>query len=80
MLDARTLLGWWFRDPLVVKRRDFEAFAQIVGSMRSREHLTKVGFEQIVRLAYGMNANGKQRSRSIKDVLAGSSETARGAP
>ena len=30
-----------------------------------------------MRLAYGMNANGKQRSRTIDEVLAGSSETAR---
>jgi hypothetical protein len=65
--------------PPVVKQRDFEAFADIVRSMRKKEHLTSSGFERLVRLAYGMNANGKQRSRSIAQVLAGSSETARGA-
>ena len=32
---------------------------------------------QLARLAYGMNAHGKQRSRSLDQVLAGSSETAR---
>jgi hypothetical protein len=65
------------RYPLVVKDRDFRAFAAIVRSMRTKEHLTEVGFERLVRLAYGMNANGKQRSRSIEQVLAGSSETVR---
>ena len=35
------------------------------------------GFERAVRLAYGMNAAGKQRARSLETVLAGSSETAR---
>jgi hypothetical protein len=62
-----------------VKGADFRAFAAIVRSMRRKEHLTPSGFESLVRLAYGMNANGKQRSRSMEQVLAGSSETARGA-
>jgi LAGLIDADG endonuclease len=63
--------------PLVVKRDDFSTFADIVRSMREKEHLTRSGFERLVRLAYGMNANGKQRARSIEQVMAGSSETAR---
>ena len=66
--------------PLRVKNRDFQAFAAITTAMRKKEHLTDVGFDRIVRLAYGMNANGKQRSRSLEVVLAGSSETARQAP
>jgi LAGLIDADG endonuclease len=65
--------------PLKVKQNDFEAFAGIVRSMRRKEHLSSDGFERLVRLAYGMNANGKQRSRTIEQVLAGSSETVRGA-
>ena len=64
--------------PPVVKNADFGAYAAIVRSMRKKEHLTRSGFEQLVRLAYGMNANGK-RSRSMEQILAGSSETARGA-
>jgi hypothetical protein len=60
-----------------VLSNDFAAFAAIVRSMRKKVHLTRSGFERLVRLAYGMNANGKQRSRSIEQVLAGSSETAR---
>ncbi len=66
--------------PLVVKESDFRCFADIVRGMRRKEHLTSIGFERLVRLAYGMNAAGKQRSRSLKAVLAGSSETARRAP
>jgi hypothetical protein len=66
--------------PLRVKNRDFAAFVQIVRAMRRKEHLDPSGFERLVRLAYGMNANGKQRSRSLEAVLAGSSETARQAP
>ena len=74
------VLPFFERYPLFVKDRDFQAFAAIVRSMRKKEHLTRAGFERLVRLAYGMNANGKQRSRSIEQVLAGSSETVREAP
>jgi hypothetical protein len=78
--DLETAIVPFFeRYPLVVKGVDFGAFAAIVRSMRRKEHLTRSGFEQLVRLAYGMNANGKQRSRSMEQILAGSSETARGA-
>ena len=68
------------RYPPVVKRQDFESFSHIVQSMRRKEHLSSSGFERLVRLAYGMNANGKQRARTLEQVLGGSSETARGAP
>ena len=61
----------------VVKRADFERFADIVRRLEAREHFTPEGFEHIVRLAYAMTANGKQRTRSLETVLAGSSETAR---
>ena len=61
----------------VVKEVDFRNFASIVSAMRRKEHLETAGFERIVRLAFAMNANGKQRSRSIDEILTGSSETAR---
>jgi hypothetical protein len=76
--DADTRIIPFFEDhPLVVKGADFRVFAKIVRSMRRKEHLDPSGFERLVRLAYGMNAQGKQRSRSLGEVLAGSSETAR---
>jgi hypothetical protein len=63
--------------PLVVKAADFHRFAEIVGAMRRREHLTPAGFERLVHIAYAMNAQGKQRKRTVQEILAGSSETAR---
>jgi hypothetical protein len=65
---------------LLVKDRDSRFFTQIVRAMRRKEHLTAKGFESVVRLAYGMNANGKQRARTLEEVSGGSSETARQAP
>jgi hypothetical protein len=65
---------------LRVKSTDFETFATLVRAISRKEHLTPAGFERAVRAAYGMNARGKQRARSIDEVLAGSSETVRQAP
>ncbi len=76
----RYVLPFFESHPPVVKHRDFVAFAAIVRLMREKRHLTPSGFEQAVRLAYGMNLAGKQRTRSLGEVLAGSSETARQAP
>ena len=70
------VIPFFERHPPIVKAADFEAFATIVRWMRQRLHLTPEGFEQAVRLAYAMNANGRQRHRSIEEIL-GSSETAR---
>ena len=71
------ILPFFETHELLVKRQDFEAFAAIVRSLRRKEHLEPAGFERIVRLAFGMNANGKQRSRTLEEVLVGSSETTR---
>ena len=65
---------------LRIKRDDFEKFADIVRSIRSRAHHRREEFDRIVRLAYSMKARGKQRKRSIEDILLGSSETVREVP
>jgi hypothetical protein len=67
--ETKLVLTLIERVPPVVKRRDFAAFATIVRSLHAKEHRSPAGFERIVRLAYGMNANGKQRARPIEDVL-----------
>jgi LAGLIDADG endonuclease len=77
---AEVVLPFFEGCPLRVKYRDFEAFASIVRSMLLKEHLQPAGFERVVRLAFSMNEGGKQRSRTLEEVLAGSSETARQAP
>jgi hypothetical protein len=75
-----SVLPFFEQNQPVVKASDFAAFATIVRAMRGKEHLTEAGFERLVRVAYGMNAEGKQRSRSMDEILRGSSETARQAP
>jgi hypothetical protein len=71
------ILPFFEESPLRVKQHDFERFASIVRSMRKKEHLEPAGFERLVRLAFEMNANGKQRARTLEEILVGSSETVR---
>ncbi len=78
-LDER-IIPFFEEHELRVKRDDFEKFADIVRSIRSRRHHEPEEFERLVRLAYAMNAHGKQRKRSIEEILLGSSETVREAP
>jgi hypothetical protein len=74
---TEAIVPFFERNPLIVKRDDFCKFARIVRSLQQKEHLTAGGFEQLVRLAFSMNDQGKQRARSLDDILAGSSETVR---
>jgi hypothetical protein len=81
LLDIEgSVLPFFEQNPLRVKETDFRLFAEVVRSMRRKEHLQPDGFERLVRVAYAMNANGKQRARTLERVLTGSSETARQAP
>ena len=72
-----TVIPFFEKHPLRVKQRDFEAFARIVRDVRARRHHRPEIFDELVRLAYSMNARGKQRKRPIEAILSGSSETAR---
>ena len=77
---AEAVIPFFEEHQLLVKDRDFRLFAEITRSMREKEHLDSDGFDRCVRLAYGMNAHGKQRKRPIEAILQGSSETVRQAP
>jgi hypothetical protein len=54
-----------------VKLRDFLIFSDVVRSMRRGEHATPLGLIRIVRMAYEMNAHGKQRARGVDEVING---------
>jgi hypothetical protein len=74
---AGIIIPFFERHPLLVKGHDFLIFKAVVDGLRRGEHFTASGFERLVRLAYSMNENGKQRARKIEEILNGSSETAR---
>ena len=76
----RKIIPFFERYPLQTeKQKDFETFRIIVQRMESDEHLTLEGFEDIVRLAFSMNAKGRYRKRKMEEILASpiSSETIR---
>jgi hypothetical protein len=59
------------------KRYDYAKFRDIILRMTNKEHHTLEGFQNIVRIAFSMNAQGKQRKYRLEEVLTSSSETAR---
>ncbi len=63
--------------PISSKRNDYLKFRDIVIRMQNKEHHTLEGFHRIVKIAFSMNAVGKQRGYNLEQVLTSSSETAR---
>ncbi len=60
------------------KKFNFLIFKEIVKKMHNKQHLTKTGFEHIVKLMFTMNKNGKYRKISMNEILSAveqSSET-----
>lgn len=55
--------------PLVVKRREFKKFKEILQSMDRKEHLIKEGFIRLVKIAYSMNQQGKGRKHTLEELL-----------
>ena len=51
------------------KWEDFLLFEEIIKKMQKKEHLTKEGLIEIIKLAHRMNQQGKQRKYSLKEIL-----------
>ena len=72
------ILPFFDKHPLLSsKQNDYTLFREIVIRMQNKEHHNIDGFHRIVKLAFSMNAQGKQRAYSLEEVLRLSSETAR---
>ncbi len=61
------IIPFFKKYPLVVKRKSFNVFCQIMELMKRKEHLKKEGIRKIYRLAKKMNLQGKGRKYSLKD-------------
>src|SRR5579872_3622261 len=57
--------------PPRVKLQDFVLFSEIVRSLRMKQHARVDGLIRLVRMAYAMNAHGKQRARDVEEVIDG---------
>lgn len=55
---------------LIVKEKDFQLFKQVVNLILQKKHLTKIGFNEILEIAFKMNASGRQRKYSKEYILA----------
>ncbi|TME99705.1 MAG: hypothetical protein E6I52_15220 [Chloroflexi bacterium] len=53
------------------KLQDYLVFRQIVLRMRLKEHLDPLGFLELARLAFTMNATGKQRQYTLAMIESG---------
>jgi len=53
------------------KGHDYNKFREIVFRMKDKEHLSELGFRELVALAFQMNARGKQRKYKLEQVLGG---------
>ena len=51
------------------KKHDFEKFTEIVIGLANREHITKEGFERLLRLAFSMNSNGVYRKLKVENII-----------
>jgi hypothetical protein len=60
LLVARVVPHFETYPLLSSKQRDFELFASVCERMVRREHLTRTGLQEIVRLAGQMNPSGKR--------------------
>jgi hypothetical protein len=59
------------------KRYDYLKFRIIIEALNNKKHHTLDGFQEIVKIAFSMNEQGRQRKFSLQDVLESSSETTR---
>ncbi len=51
------------------KVKDYKRFKKIVIALENKEHWAKEGMIRIVKTAYSMNLQGKQRKRSLQEVI-----------
>ena len=77
------VIPFFDRYELLVKKNDFILFRRIVDGLERKEHTKPETFKELVKLAFHMNMEGKQRRYQLEDILdtiKGSSETTRETP
>lgn len=54
--------------PLIVKNKDFQYFKEIISNLEAGKHKEISGLERLIKKAYKMNLEGKQR-RKLEQIL-----------
>jgi len=57
----------FFEGKLVIKKKNFEIFKEVINLVGRKEHLTKSGLSKIIDLAYSMNSG--KRKLTKKQIL-----------
>lgn len=73
------IIPFFRKNKLLVKRKSFEIFAEVVEGLDKHQHRNTHDFRKLVKKVFIMNNNGKYRRYTLKEVLdsLGSSETIR---
>lgn len=73
------IIPFFRKNKLIVKRNDFEIFAEVVEMLDKHKHENFNDFKKMLKKIFKMNQAGKQRKYKLNDVLKslGSSETIR---
>ena len=61
------IIPFFNKYPLILKRKSFDIFSEILERMEKKEHLSKKGVRNIYQLAVKMNLQGKIRKYHLKD-------------
>ncbi len=73
------LIPFFRKNKLIVKRKSFEIFAEVVESLAEHKHGNVRDFKKLLKKVFVMNGDGKYRKHKLEDILKslGSSETIR---
>ena len=73
------VLPFFKKYPLIVKRKNFEVFSEVVESLEKHRHGNLKEFKKLLKKVFVMNGGGKYRRYKLQDVLDSleSSETIR---
>ena len=76
------VIPFFNKHPLIIKKQQFELFADIVERMERKEHWNKEGFINLLKLTYKLTSGNRKRSLEevLKDMRRESSETIRQGP
>ncbi len=66
---AEKVIPFFRKYRLVVKQKDFQLFSEIVEDMNRKVHWTREGFIKLLKKAFRMNLDGKQRKYSIEEIV-----------
>ncbi len=65
------IIPFFDKHKLMVKDKDFELFKQIIQGLESKLHSNEETFKGLIKKAFEMNYNGKQRRYSLEEVYNG---------